>query len=53
MVCPNCGGTRRLLAAIHDPDSIQRVLAAMGLPPNAPQMAAARSPTTGGDPFAD
>ena len=30
--CPNCGGARRLLAAIKDPDSIERVLRAMGLP---------------------
>ena len=42
--CPHCGGTRRLLAAIHDPDAIARVLAAMGLPLAAPQMVAARSP---------
>jgi hypothetical protein len=27
--CPNCGGARRLLAAIKDPDSIERVLRAM------------------------
>ena len=43
-VCANCGGTRRLLAAIHDPDSIVRVLTAMGLSAVAPEMAAARSP---------
>jgi len=43
-VCPNCGGTRRLLAAIHDPDAIVRVLAAIGLSASAPKMAAARSP---------
>jgi hypothetical protein len=43
-VCPNCGGTRRLLAAIHDPDAIARVLAALGLSASAPEMAAARSP---------
>ena len=24
--CPNCGGARRLLAAIKDPDSIERVM---------------------------
>lgn len=43
-VCPNCGGRRRLLAAIHDPDAIARVLGAMGLSVAAPEMAAARSP---------
>lgn len=26
IVCPNCGGVRRLLAAIQDPDSAERVL---------------------------
>jgi hypothetical protein len=30
LTCPRCGGTRRLLAAIQDPDSIERVLRAMG-----------------------
>ncbi len=43
-VCSHCGGTRRLLAAIHDPAAIVRVLAAMGLSATAPEMAAARSP---------
>lgn len=43
-VCSNCGGTRRLLAAIHDPGAIARVLAAMGLSAAVLEMAAARSP---------
>jgi hypothetical protein len=43
LVCP-CGGTRRLLAAIHDPDSIQKVLGAMGLSAEVPVPAAARAP---------
>ncbi|MGK0263347.1 MAG: hypothetical protein ACI8UD_001997 [Planctomycetota bacterium] len=42
--CPRCGGVRRLLAAIQDPDSIERVLRAMGLPWEAPQLAVARAP---------
>ena len=46
--CPNCGGTRRLLAAIQDPDSIERVLCAMGLPFEAPELAVARAPPGGG-----
>ena len=46
--CPNCGGARRLLAAIKDPDSIERVLRAMGLPFEAPELAAARAPPDGG-----
>ena len=46
--CPNCGGVRRLLAAIQDPDSIERVLRAMGLPFEAPELAVARAPPDGG-----
>ena len=46
--CPNCGGARRLLAAIQDPDSIERVLRAMGLPFEAPELAVARAPPDGG-----
>jgi hypothetical protein len=38
----HCGGARRLLAAIKDPDSIERVLRAMGLPFEAPELAVAR-----------
>ncbi|MCP4243620.1 MAG: hypothetical protein GY772_23960 [bacterium] len=48
LTCPNCGGVRRLLAAIQDPDSIERVLRAMGLPFEAPQLAVARAPPDGG-----
>ena len=46
--CPNCGGVRRLLAAIQDPDSIECVLQAMGLPFDVPELAAARAPPDGG-----
>ena len=53
--CPNCGGVRRLLAAIKDPDSIERVLRAMNaryrarrLPFEAPELAVARAPPDGG-----
>lgn len=42
LTCPRCGGTRRLLAAIQDPDSIERVLRAMGLPFDVPELAPAR-----------
>jgi len=31
LVCPKCAGPRRVLAAIHDPTAIARVLAALGL----------------------
>ena len=53
--CPNCGGARRLLAAIQDPSSIERVLRAMNaryrarrLPFEAPELAVARAPPDGG-----
>ena len=32
LICPRCQGPRRLLSAIQDPDSIERVLRAMRLP---------------------
>lgn len=44
LMCQHCGGARRLLAAIYDPASIERVLRAMGLPQQAPEMASARAP---------
>ncbi|MEO6597711.1 MAG: transposase [Planctomycetota bacterium] len=44
LTCPNCGGTRRLLAAIHDPESLRRVLVAMRLPTEPPVLAAPRGP---------
>ena len=44
LTCPACGGARRLLAAIHDPGSIEQVLRAMGLPHQAPVLAPARAP---------
>jgi hypothetical protein len=44
LVCPRCGGTRRLLAAIQDPESIRKVLGSLWLSADVPVMAAARSP---------
>jgi hypothetical protein len=43
-VCPNCAGARRLLAAILDRAAIERVLRAMGLRHEAPELAPARAP---------
>ncbi|MGK0154563.1 MAG: hypothetical protein ACI9SE_001516 [Neolewinella sp.] len=42
--CPNCHGPRRLLAAIQNPLSIEKVLRAMKLPFHAPELAPARAP---------
>ncbi len=49
LTCPRCGGTRRLLAAIQDPDSIERVLQAMGLSFDVPELAPARAPPGGSE----
>jgi hypothetical protein len=49
LTCPRCGGTRRLLAAIQDLDSIERVLRAMGLSFEVPELAPARALPGGED----
>ena len=49
LVCPRCGGPRRLLAAIQDPESIRRVLGSLGLSAEVPELAAARSPPRQGE----
>ena len=49
LTCPRCGGARRLLAAIQDPDSIERVLRAMGLSVDMPELAPARAPHGGSE----
>ncbi len=48
LVCPHCGGRRRLLAAVTAPEAIERVLRSMGLASEAPELAPARAPP-GGD----
>jgi hypothetical protein len=44
LTCHRCGGPRKVLAAIFDPDSIARILTHLGLPTEPPQLAKARSP---------
>ncbi|MFK7742705.1 MAG: hypothetical protein AB8H80_20500 [Planctomycetota bacterium] len=44
---PTLRGCKRVLAAIHDPGSVERVLRAMGLPHEAPEVASARAPPEG------
>ena len=44
LVCRRCGGPREVLAAIHDPESIQKVLVAVGLSAEVPGFLPARSP---------
>ena len=48
LLCPHCSGTRRVLAAIHDPDSVRKVLGALGLSAEVPGLAACRAPPGGG-----
>lgn len=43
LVCLQCFGPRLVLAAIHDPAAIARVLGALGLPGSAPGQAAYRA----------
>ena len=51
LVCPKCSGVRRVLAAIHDPGAIARVLLAMGLSVAVPEQAGCRSRPAGGGVF--
>jgi hypothetical protein len=49
LICPRCGGRRKVLAAIHDPESIRKVLGAMGLSAEVPVFLPARSPPRQGE----
>ncbi len=44
LVCPQCAGPRRLLAAIYDPAAIARVLGALGLTTAGADPAGCRAP---------
>jgi hypothetical protein len=44
LTCPHCQGPRRLLAAVFDPQAIENILRCLGLPTEAPVIAAARPP---------
>jgi hypothetical protein len=45
MQCAKCGGRLRVLAVITEPEPVRRILAHLGLPPEAPPVARARDPT--------
>ena len=47
LTCPRCGRKRRVMTAIQGPDSIERVLRAMGLSFDVPELAPARAPPGG------
>jgi hypothetical protein len=40
--CPRCHARLEILAAVHSPNAIQRILARLGLPPRAPPLASPR-----------
>jgi hypothetical protein len=42
--CPTCGGRRRLLTFLTSPTTIRKILEHVGLPSDAPEIAAARPP---------
>ena len=43
-ICPRCGGTMRLVAALTDPHSIRTYLTGVGLPADPPPISSARPP---------
>jgi len=45
MACANCGGRLRVLAVITEREPVRRILAHLGLPPDALPLARARDPT--------
>lgn len=45
MACAKCGGRLRVLAVITEREPVRRILARLGLPPDAPPLARARDPT--------
>ena len=50
--CPRCQGRMRILAAIHSPDAIRKILDCLGLPSRAPPVSAAvPEPTVPIEPF--
>ena len=41
LLCPNCGGRMRIVAAIHPPDTTRKILDCLGLPSRTPPLAPA------------
>ena len=44
LACP-CGGRRRVIADLHDPEVVTAILVHLGLPTEGPAVARARDPT--------
>jgi hypothetical protein len=51
LVCPHCGGPRKVLDLLVDPDLLDRILRHLGLPTEAPLVAPARAPPEQALPF--
>jgi hypothetical protein len=51
LLCPHCGGRRRLLSFLNVPDVVRRILVHLGLDPDPPAIAAARPPPQPALPF--
>ena len=51
LLCDHCGGRRKVLTFLTDPDVIGRILLHLGEPVELPEVAPARSPPGGGLPF--
>ena len=51
LVCTHCGGLRRVLDLLTDAAVIERILAHLGLPTEAPVVAQARAPPGGWLPY--
>jgi hypothetical protein len=44
LVCPECQGKRKIIAAVTKPDAIEKILTHLGLPTQPPRLAPARAP---------
>jgi hypothetical protein len=44
LACPSCGGRLRVIGEVTEPGTVGRVLAALGMPAEAPRAARARDP---------
>ena len=51
LVCPHCGGGRKLISLITDPVIIRRILAHLKLPLEFPSVAPPRAPPESAIPF--
>ena len=51
LLCPHCGGVRRLISLITDPTIIHRILAHLRLPLEFPSVAPSRAPPESSIPF--